>query len=673
MASEFVPSACPHDCPATCALEVERLDARTIGRVRGAAANTFTNGVICAKVGRYAERVHHPERLTQPLMRIGAKGSGRFEPVSWDTALDAVAEAFAGAAGRHGTEAVWPYFCAGTMGLVQRDGIERLRHAMKYSGQGRTICTTPAKAGWKAGCGTVRGVDPREMVEADLVVLWSVNPVSTQIPTMNLAERARKERQAKIVCVDPYRTRTAAVSDSHLALRPGTDGALAAAVMHVLFREGFADRDYLARFTDAPERLESHLESRTPAWAAAITGLGEDQIVAFARLYGATRRSYIRFGHGFTRSRNGVFNMHAASCLPAVSGAWQVPGGGAFYANYDLYAIDSTLIEGLDARDPGVRVLDMSRIGPVLCGDERDIGSGPPVTALLIQNTNPVVVAPESAKVRQGFAREDLFVCVHEQFMTETAAVADVVLPATTFLEHDDIYLGGGHTFVQVVRPVIEPFAGSRSNHQVVCALAERLGAEHPGFAMSEWEIIDATLRASGLPDAATVHREGWHDCRPSFEDAHFLDGFAHVDGRFRFFPEWGGPDHVAVIEEAAAEHPFRLVTAPARNFLNTSFTETGSSRRREGRPTVLVHPDDCAAASLDDGDRVRLGNGRGSVVVHARPFDGLQRGVVVVEGIWPNDAFVEGMGINTLIGADPIPPAGGAAFHDTAVWMERA
>ena len=669
MSGEYVSSVCPHDCPSACALEVERIDGNTIGRVRGAADNPYTDGCVCAKVGRYAERVHHPDRLRYPLLRVG----DGFERIEWDMAMEVLAAAFTAAAQRHGAEAVWPYLYGGTMGLVQRDGIERLRNVMGYSGMDRTICSSIAKAGWAAGAGAGRGVDAREMAEADLVILWGINAVSTNIHSMNLAERARKERGAKIVCVDPYRTRTAALSDIHLAPRPGTDGALACAVMHVLFKEGYADRDYMARLTDVPERLESHLETRSPAWAASITGLAEEEIVAFARLYGQTKRSFIRLGIGFSRQRNGAVSTHAVSCLPGVSGAWQHRGGGALSSTGGVFKLDNTLIQGLDAKDASVRTLDMCQLGPILGGA---VGDGPPVTAMLIQNTNPAAVNPELARVHEGFRRDDLFVCVHEQFMTETAAMADLVLPATTFLEHDDLYTSYGHSFLQVGRKVIEPYAEARSNHQVICDLAGRLGAEHAGFEMTAWEMIDATLAASGLPDAETIHRERWHDCQVGFEDAHFLNGFATPDGRFRFAPGWDLadlPDHVPLIEESDSEHPFRLVAAPARNFLNTSFTETATSRKREGRPTALIHPEDCGEIRVEEGDAVRLGNRRGSVVVHARPFDGLQRGVVVVESIWPNHAFVEGIGVNALIGADPAPPVGGGVFHDTAVWLRRA
>ncbi len=678
------PSVCPHDCPSVCALEVERLDARTIGRVRGARGNSYTAGVICAKVARYVERVHHPDRLTAPLQRLGAKGDGAFRPISWDAALDEVAGAFQRATARHGSETVWPYFYAGTMGLVQRDGINRLRHVMRYARQKDTICTTLCDSGWLAGVGVFRGADAREMAESDLVVAWGGNMVATQVNVMTHVTRARKERGARFVVIDPYRNGTTEAADQHLMLRPGTDGALACAVMHVLFRDGRADRDYLARYTDCPAELEAHLASRSPEWAAAITGLAVGEIEAFAGLYGETKRSFIRVGYGFSRSRNGAANVHAVTCLPAITGAWRYRGGGALYSLRAIYQLDRTLIHGLDAVDRSIRMLDMSRIGPVLTGDPADLGDGPPITAMLVQNTNPATVAPESAKVREGLLRSDLFVCVHEQFLTDTARLADVVLPATSFLEHDDLYQSGGHSHLQLGAKVIEPVGEARSNHQVICGLAERLGAEHPGFRMSALEIIDATLKASGWPGVAMMRDNPWIDCQPDFAASHFLSGFGTPDGRFHFQPDWSRigrdhgamprlPDHMTNIEAADSEHPFRLITAPARQFLNTSFTETPTSVRREARPTALVHPDDAAALGLVEGDPVRLGNRRGSVVVHARPFAGLQRGVVVVESIWPAHAFVEGRPLNTLVGADAGPPNGGATFHDTAIWLRTA
>ncbi|MEL6872681.1 MAG: molybdopterin-dependent oxidoreductase, partial [Pseudomonadota bacterium] len=617
-------SVCPHDCPSTCALDVELLADGRIGRVRGAQDNTYTAGVICAKVARYAERIHHPDRLMTPLRRVGPKGSKRFEPVSWDDALDITAEAMLKAEAKYGPEAVWPYFFAGTMGLLMRDGINRLRHAKRYSDMFATICTTLAWTGFVAGTGKLAGTDPREMAQSDCVVIWGTNPVNTQVNVMTHAVRARKERGAKIVAIDIYQNGTMAQADMALCVRPGTDGALACAVMHCLFRDGTADRAYLEAYTDCPAELEAHLADKTPEWAAQITGLEVAEIEAFAALLGQTPRTYFRLGYGFTRQRNGAHNMHAALSIAAVLGAWQHEGGGALHNSGQIFGWDKTLIEGTDVRDPSVRVLDMSRIGPVLTGDRDDLGDGPPVTALFIQNMNPVQVAPEQSKVKQGFARDDLFVCVHEQFMTATAELADVVLPATMFLEHDDIYQGGGHQHILAGPKLIDPPGECRSNHDVLCALAKRVGAEHRGFDMTPAEIIDETLQASGHGTWEALKQQRWIDVQPDFRASHYLDGFAYPDGRFRFKPDWTDvpvgrrhdwgiaeamprlPDHWDVIENADEEHPFRLATSPSRNYLNSTFNETPSSRDREGRPTALIHPEDLADLGLADGARIR-------------------------------------------------------------------
>jgi anaerobic selenocysteine-containing dehydrogenase len=684
-------SACPHDCPSTCALEVELIDERTIGRVHGAKDNDYTAGVICAKVARYAEREHHKDRLLHPLRRTGAKGAGQFAPISWDDALDLVAEKFMQAEQKHGAEAVWPYQYAGTMGLVMRDGINRLRHVKKYSGFHSSICVNPAYAGFAAGTGLLSGPDPREMAKSDLVVIWGTNAVSTQVNVMTHAVRARKERGAKIAAVDVYMNGTMEQADLAVLVKPGTDGALACAVMHCLFRDRHADWDYLDKYTDAPRELEAHLRDRDPVWASAITGAPVQTIEEFARLIGERKRAFFRLGYGFSRSRNGAANMHAASSIAAVSGAWQLEGGGAFHINADIYKIDKTLVEGLDVWDRSVRMLDQSRVGAILTGDAEALRHGPPVTAMIVQNTNPLSVCPDQNKVKQGFTREDLFVCVHEQFMTETAQMADVVLPATTFLEHDDIYRGGGHQYLILGPKLVEPPGECRNNHEVLAALAKRLGAEHRGFTMSPRELIDQMLQVSKRGTLAELEANRWIDCQPPFRKAHFLDGFAWPGGKFRFKPDWknvpfrspyhGGPvddmpklpDHWTVIEQADDAHPFRLATSPARGFLNSTFNQTPTSLAQEKRPTVMIHPDDAAAHGIGDGDDVLLGNTRGQVRLHAKLFAGVRRGVLIAESIWPNSAYPDGCGINTLTGADSIAPYGGAAFHDNKVWVRKA
>jgi len=685
-------SVCPHDCPSACALEVEVLDAHTIGRVRGAKSNSYTLGVICEKVGRYAERIHHPGRLLHPLKRKGPKGSGEFMRISWDDAMGETAEAMLRAEREHGAESVWPYYYAGTMGLVMRDGMNRLRHAKRYSNMYDTFCVALSWTGYLAGTGRVAGVDPREMQASDLIVIWGTNPVNTQVNVMTHAMLARKNRGAKIACVDIYDTGTMKQADVKLIIRPGTDGALACAVMHVLFRDGYADWPYLEKYTDAPHELEAHLRSRTPEWASGICDIPAAGIESFAQLIGRTQRTFFRLGYGFTRSRNGAVNMHAVTSIPAVTGAWQYEGGGALHSNSGMYRWNKTMIEGLDVKAAGVRSLDQSRIGPVLLNDPYDLAGGPPVKALFVQNTNPASVAPDQTKVKQGLARQDLFTCVHEQFMTETARFADIILPATMFLEHDDIYQGGGHSHIMLGAKLVEPPGECRNNHQVICDLAKRVGAEHPGFGMTERELIDWTLTHSARPDLGRLDAEHWIDVQPDFDSAHHLNGFGFPDGKFRFRPRWESvrfkaglgpfgpvdqlpefPDHCGLIEEATAEYPFRLATSPARTFLNSTFNETPSSRRREGRPTVFVHPDDLAAAGLADGDKVKIGSARGVVTLHAKAHAGQRRGVLIAESIWPNDAFEDGQGINTLTGCDQPAPNAGGAFHDNRVWLRPA
>lgn len=685
-------SVCPHDCPSACALEVELLDEHTIGRVRGSKDNSYTLGVICEKVGRYAERIHHPDRLLHPLKRKGAKGDGQWQRLSWDDAMGEVAEAFLKAEERYGALSVWPYYYAGTMGLVMRDGINRLRHVKKYSGMYDTFCVALSWPGFLAGCGRMTGSDPREMQKSDLIVIWGTNPVNTQVNVMTHASLARKTRGAKIACVDVYDTGTMKQADVKMIIRPGTDGALACAVMHVLFRDGYADRAYLEKYTDVPREFEAHLQSRSPEWAAAICGCPAAEIEAFAKLIGETQRTYLRIGYGFTRSRNGSVNMHAVTAIAAVTGAWQHEGGGAFHSNSGMYKWNKTLIEGLECRDPSIRQLDQSRIGPVLLNNPYDLAGGPPVTAMIMQNTNPASVAPDQTKVRQGLMRDDLFLCVHEQFMTETAQLADIVLPATMFLEHDDLYQGGGHQHIMLGAKLVEAPGECRNNHEVIADLAGRVGAKHPGFDMTPRELIDWTLKNSNRPDLEKLEQETWIDVQQDFETAHFLNGFGHPDGKFRFKPDWQAarfkpgigpfgpvddippmPDHWGVIEEATETYPFRLATSPARTFLNSTFNETPSSRKREGRPTVFVHPEDLAAQGLKDGDKVRLGSARGVVTLHAKAMDGIRRGVLIAESIWPNDAFEDGKGINTLTGCDQPAPAAGGVFHDNRVWLKSA
>lgn len=683
-------SVCPHDCPSTCALDVEILDDRTIGRVRGAKDDPYTAGVICEKVARYAERVHHPDRVIHPLKRVGAKGEGNWQQVSWDEALDDIAERFLQIEEEYGAEAIWPYFYAGTMGHVMRDGIERLRNAKSYSRQYGTICSMISWAGFVTGTGKLMGVNPEEMAKSDVVVIWGTNPGHTQVNVMTHAMRARKERGAKIVVVDIYNTATMQQADLGLILRPGTDGALACAVMHILLRDGLADREYMNKFTDFSPEFESHLEVKTPQWAAEITGLAVEQIEEFAALVGQDRKSYFRLGYGFTRQRNGAVAMHAALSIPAMTGAWMEEGGGAFHSNSGTWALDKTDLEGKNLTDGSARLLDMCEIGPILTGDNKALKGGGAVRALLVQNTNPVVVAPEQTKVKEGFARKDLFTVVHEQFMTETAMMADYVLPATMFLEHNDYYTRGGHTRILYGPKLIDAPGEARSNHWSFAQLAKRLGVSTNIFEMSDDELIDHTFKGSGIGSLKQIETSRFVDCENASDVAHYRNGFAWPDGKYRFAPVWEETrqtkgvewvcdpsimpkfaDHWDVNERCDDEHPFRLATSPARAFLNSSFNETPGSQKREGEPVALMHPEDAMRLGVSEKDQILIGNNRGQVTLNASLFEGIQTGVIIVEGLHKNTSHADGAGINTLVGSDPVPPFGGAAFHDCAVWVQ--
>ena len=692
----FINSACPHDCPSTCALEIEVLSPTHIGRVRGAKDNTYTDGVICSKVARYAERTHHPDRITTPLRRIGKKGSGKFAPVSWDEALDEVAQKFLKIESDYGAESIWPYYYAGTMGLLMRDGINRLRHVKKYSGYHSTICVSLAWSGYLAGSGRMSGVDPREMQKSDVIVIWGTNAAVTQVNVMNHALKARRDHGAKIVVVDTYRNATAKQADLFIAVKPGTDGALACSIMHHLFQSNMADKAYLKKYTKDSDILEQHLTKHTPRWASQICGISEDEIIRLANLIGENKKTFLRLGYGFTRQRNGANSMHAVASIAAITGSWLYEGGGALLANSGIYHWDKTLIEGLDAVDPAVRLLDQSRIGEILTGVPSTLSGGPPVKALFIQNTNPMSVAPNLNLVRSGFEREDLFTCVHEQFMTETAEMADIILPATMFMEHDDFYQSGGHQHIHFGPKLITPPGECRSNHEVICDLAKRLNASHEGFNLSAREIIDQTLVKSGWNNLETLEKEKWFDVQPDFETSHFINGFGHADKLWHFCANWSEqqkvwgvearkfqdtgliqempalPDHWEVIEESNLSFPFRLVTAPARHFLNSSFTETTTSQKREKYPTLMINPLDAKSLGVEQDDWIVVSNKRGSLELRAKIFDGANAGVVIAESIWPNSAFKSGLGINVLTGSDPSGPVGGAAFHDNRVQISR-
>ena len=656
---------------------------KNIHKVNGNKLHSYTKGVICSKVSRYPERTHNKNRLTKPLMRTGEKGEGKFRVISWNKALAILSNKFKDIIKKYGSEAIWPYYYAGTMGLVQRDSINRLRHYFNFSGQYSTICNTLAATGWVAGTGSLRGTDPREVIYSKVIIMWGGNPASTQVNFMKHVQEARKKNNAFFIVVDPYLNKTAKLADLHIKLKPGTDGALACALMNRIVKSKRIDYEYVKKFTKDYDLLSSHLEKKTPEWAECISGVPAKTINKFANILSKIKPSYFRLGYGFSRQRNGSFNMHAVSCIPTLLGSWKHKGGGAFYNNSDIYKINKDTIEGLKFKNNKIRVLDQSRIGSVLCNEKDALNGGGKVKSLFIQNTNPMVVAPETLKVKKGFLRKDLFTCVHEQFMTETAKYADIVLPATSFVEHDDIYISGGHQHLTYGPKLIENIGESWSNNKLINALGSKLGSSNKCFKLTEKEIINITLKKSNLGTLEKLKKKEYLDLQPNYTESNFLNGFGHEDKKFHFSPQWKKkdvkfnkqfnlPDHYNLNEDTDKNHPYKLITAPAHNFLNSSFTELETSRKKENKPTIKVHPSDLEKLKCSTNDVVTIGNKRGKIRIHIEKFSGVLPGVTIVEGIWPNEFFLDKLGINALVGSDSPQPAGGAVFHDVAIWIKK-
>ncbi len=676
-------STCPHDCPSACALKLELDEEGILTKVRGDSEQPYTAGTICSKVARYSERIYHKDRLLEPLRRSGKKGSGEFESISWDDALDEIAEQFHHCEKKYGAQSIWPYNYGGTMGQLQRDIIGAFRSTKGYSNQDGTICSRIGTFGWVAGVGAAIGSDAKEIANTDLLVLWGSNVASTQINVLTHFAKARKNNSAKLIVIDPYLNKTAEHADTYLAIKPGTDGALACAVMNVLLSEGLVDRAYLAKHTDFDASVEEHLKCKTPEWAANITGLNKQQITDLARICANTQRVFIRIGVGMSRSRNGAVNVHALSCIPSMLGNWNKPGSGALLMTSGNFNLDKSLISGVDVNHTQARMLDMCQLGAILEGNKVALKNGPPVMAMIMQNTNPAVVNPNLARVHQGLKRKDLFLCVHEQFMTDTARHADIVLPATMFTEHDDIYTSYGHTYLQAGPKQMQAPGQCRSNHDVLSSLANRLGMDHPVFQMNATEILDRTLKDSGRGSFQDLCNNRFEDVIEGREDEALKGGFKWPDKRFRFKPDWKNagpyhegmpslPDHWEVLDSVSEHYPFRLITPTAHGFLNSTFNGNERSRRLAGEPHVKVNPDDAKTFEASDGDIVQLTSKTGTLPIKLRLHESAPKGTVIVEGIWCGRDHIDGVGINILISDEPASPNGGAVFHDTAVMIRK-
>ncbi|HYE40925.1 MAG TPA: molybdopterin oxidoreductase family protein [Ramlibacter sp.] len=650
---QTIRGACPHDCPDTCALVTTVQDGVAI-RVQGNPLHAPTAGVLCAKVSRYTERTYHPERLLQPMRRVGPKGSGRFEAVSWDAALDDIAARLRAIAARD-PQAILPYSYCGTMGLVQGESMAgRFFHRLGASLLDRTICASAGAEALVQTLGGKVGMKVEFFAESKLILVWGSNSIASNLHFWRLAQEAKRQG-AKLVCIDPRRSETAEKCHEHVQLLPGTDAALALAMMHELVVNGWTDEDYLARHTVGWDALRERALRWNPERAAAVCGIPAQQIRDLARDYGTTRPAAIRLNYGMQRVRGGGNAVRAVASLPAITGAWRHRAGGMLLSTSGFFPVDRAALQRPDllaGRTP--RTINMVTIGDDLLRHASP-AFGPAVEAVIVYNSNPVAVAPESGKVVQGFAREDLFTVVLEQFRTDTADYADYLLPATTQLEHWDVHATYGHTDVLLNRPAVAPLGESRTNTDVFRALAARMGFTDPCFAESDEslcrsafgdrvdfrQLLDRGFASLGVPDAPFAQ-----------------GGFPTASGRCEFFSAAlarqgldGLPDHVPNYEPAGSSnrYPLAMISPPARNFLNSSFVNVQSLRDIEGEPLLEMHAADAAARGIADGQVVRVFNDRGEYVCKASVCERARPGVVNGLGIWWRKLGLAGTNVNQL------------------------
>ena len=675
-----VRGACPHDCPDTCALITTVADGTAI-KVQGNPEHAHTGGVLCAKVSKYTERTYHAGRVLQPLKRSGPKGSGQFTPVSWDEALADIAQRLHHIA-QHNPEAILPYSYAGTMGLVQSESMDRrFFHQLGASLLDRTICASAGSEALTHTYGGKLGMRVEFFAESQLILIWGSNSISSNLHFWRYAQEA-KRNGAKLICIDPRKSETADKCHEHLQLLPGTDAALALALMHELIANNWLDHDYLAQYTQGWDALKARALQWPPESAAQVCGLTVEQIQSLARDYGTTQPAAIRLNYGMQRVRGGGNAVRAIACIPALIGAWRNRAGGLLLSSSGVSPFNRPAVQMpqlLGQRRP--RTLNMSQIGDVLL-HEGDAQFGPQVQAVVVYNSNPVAVAPESAKVAAGFAREDLFTVVLEHFMTDTADHADYVLPATTQLEHWDIHGSYGHTDVLLNRPAIAPEGQARSNGQIFRDLASHMARLDPAFAAAHFSDSDEALCRAAVAHTAIDFEELMERgfAHIPLPDAPFAKGhFATPSGKCEFDnPALAAlgintlPDYLPNYEPPTAEYPLAMISPPARNFLNSTFANVGSLARMEDKPMLEMHPDDAALRGIADGDRLRVFNARGEHVCHASLNGRARLGLVVGLGIWWRKQGANGTNVNELTHQKLTDIGRAPCFYDCAVQVQR-
>jgi anaerobic selenocysteine-containing dehydrogenase len=676
-----VRAACPHDCPDTCAMLVttELRDGKRVAvEIAGDPTHPTTAGKLCTKVARYLERVYHPDRLLFPLKRIGPKGQGRFERVSWDEALTDIAQRL-GQIAAVDPQRVVPYSYAGTMGLVQGEAMaQRFFNRLGASFLDRTICAEAGAQALNYTLGSRIGTDIEQFQNAKLIVFWGGNAITSNLHLWSRAQEA-KRRGAKLIAIDPYRSLTAEKCHEHIALLPGTDAALALGLISILERERWLDEDYIQKHTVGADALLERAREFTPQRVAEICGITAEQVESLARDYAQTRPAAIRLNYGMQRARGGGNAVRAIACLPALAGHWRHAAGGLLLSTSGEFHVDGKALyrpELLAGRKP--RTINMSTIG-------RDLAEAdPPIEALIVYNSNPVAVAPESRSVAAGFAREDLFTVVLEQFQTDTADYADYVLPATTQLEHTDVHKTYGHLYMLANNPSIAPLGEALPNSEIFRRLAAKLGFDEPCFHQSDDEIAATAFTESNF-DWQSLKKSGWQRLdRPKTYAPFANGGFPTESGKCEIYCERLAklgmdplpgyvPPHEVADETLALRFPLAMISPPARNWLNSTFVNVQSLRDAEGEPHLEIHPRDAAARDIADGERVRVFNDRGSLLLKARVTDRARPGVVVALSIWWKKLARDGKNANELTSQVLTDIGRAPTFYDCRVELERA
>lgn len=676
---------CPHDCPDRCGLVAEIRDGRVVG-VFGDPDHPITRGVICRKVMEYPERIYGSERLLYPMRRVGPKGSGQFKRITWDEGIATIARRFGAIRNEHGGEAILRFCYGGTMGLVQRFGAgSRFFNRLGAATHTRTICSAAGQAGYGYTMGASKGADPETIPDSKLVILWGVNAVSTNIHLMMLAGEARR-KGAEVVAIDVHRNRTAQAADQFVHLYPGTDAALALGMMNVIVGEGLHDASFIKTNTVGFDRLLPRLEEYPPERVEEITGVPAEQIRRLARKYATTRPTFIALGNGPQHHEKGGMALRAMSMLPALVGSWGVAGGGAHRSNGGYGTLNTAALERTDLAPGPTRTINMAQLGPEL------LSADPPFRAIYIWSTNPAVILPEQEKVIAGLSRDDLFVVVHEQVMTDTARYADVLLPSTTCFEHDDYYTPLWHMYCSYSPAAIYPVGESKSDYEVFRLLAEAMGFDDPCFKETVDQIAAAGFDNPSSPflrgvTVERLKRERLVRCNlPSRPFIAFADGrFPTPSGKIELYSKRmaaQGMDPLPCYEPAVesldgdaelrARYPLQLMAVPNHHFLNSSFADIPRMRDKEVRPALEINPADAAARGIADGELVRVWNDRGECELHARVVDSVLPGVVAGQGLWWPKHYPKA-GLNRLTSSRLADMAGGATFFSTLVQVERA